>query len=104
MRRFYILVHQHGEYTAFCPRQFGAILLHVCEEEKALLRLNHGLHMSKASAHGGLSRSGVCGAAGENCGGTAARSGHVNPNLCLEGDQLVSSCASSGHGRAPRPA
>lgn len=33
--------------------------------------------------------------------GTAARSGHVNPNLCLERDQLVSSRTSSGHGGAP---
>lgn len=36
--------------------------------------------------------------------GTAARSGHVNPNLSLEREQLVSSCTSSGHGGAPAPA
>lgn len=67
--------------------------------------LNHGYRFSLVC----LARPELCtvhiGAWG--CGraplGTAARSGHVNPNLCLETDQLVSCCTSWGRGGAPTP-
>lgn len=93
MRWFYSPVCQHGENTAFCP--WWLVCVWGRERKRLLLCLNHGSHMSRASAQRTFPFCSVwwwCCRGG--LWGTAARSGHVNPNLCLEGDQLVSSCAS----------
>lgn len=59
-----------------------------------------GVYMSRASAQRTFPFCSVRCCRG-GLWGTAARSGHVNPNLCLEGDQLVSSCASKAMGELP---